>query len=400
VSSDSRMPTREDVASDSASFSRSIPIILDEQHMVGGPGTGQPYQWSVVEVGLDAQQRLLALVEAHLTTLDGNGKIVPFRKRDEHGQLQDTPRVLAPQLPVSFSLLALIDVERGQVLGVTSAPTVSIAFQTLDAPWLLQRHAFVQGCGPGGDTWQDAFVLFTGDPPQHPIVELGTIALPPTGYEGFAFTGQYRPDLQGLVGTSLDITTEALNPLVVFALDGTDPNKLYKAFRAPVTNSALTGYLTSVGGSLRMRPAAGPTAEVLVMFLRPTGVQLEQAEAVLARWVPEAQSQLALSDELPARALYTLVGATSNAGLLTAVELPSFENVTLLLNAATNTTRTLARADLSAQYVLLAPTLLYNVEDTHFHTLDDLSESNLPLALAPADPVSPFDATFHVVERP
>ncbi len=400
VSSESRMPTREDVASDSASFSHNIPIILDEQHLVGGPGTGQPYQWSVVEVGLDAQQRLLALVEARLTTLDGNGKIVPFRKRDEHGHLQDSPYVLAPELPVPFSLLALIDVERGQVLGVTSAPSVTIAFQTLATPSLLQRHAFVQGCGPGGESWQDASILFTSDPPQHPIVELGAIALPPSGYEGFAFTGQYRSDLESLVGTSLGITTESFNPLVVFALDGDAPNQVYKAYRAPMTNSRLTGYLTSPGGSLRMRPAARSTADVLVMFLRPTGVQPEKAEAVLARWVPEGQSALAFPDELPARAFYALIGATSQAGLITALELPSFESVTLLVDSVTNTARTVARDDLSTQYVLLAPTLLYNVEDTHFHTLDDLGESNLPVALAPADSVSPFDATFHVVETP
>jgi hypothetical protein len=55
--------------------------------------------------------------------------------------------------------------------------------------------------------------------------------------------------------------------------------------------------------------------------------------------------------------------------------------------------------DLTSQFVLLPPTGLYSVVSTHFHTLDSLTETALPPALAPGPATAPPVSAYHIIVR-
>jgi hypothetical protein len=53
--------------------------------------------------------------------------------------------------------------------------------------------------------------------------------------------------------------------------------------------------------------------------------------------------------------------------------------------------------DLSTEFVLLPGAGLYNVNDTHFYTRDTLTETALPLALAPGPSALPPFGDYHLI---
>jgi hypothetical protein len=53
--------------------------------------------------------------------------------------------------------------------------------------------------------------------------------------------------------------------------------------------------------------------------------------------------------------------------------------------------------DITSQFVLLPPSGLYGVTSTHFHTLDTLSETALPSALAPGPTAVPSLGAYHLI---
>lgn len=85
---------------------------------------------------------------------------------------------------------------------------------------------------------------------------------------------------------------------------------------------------------------------------------------------------------------------------MTALDPVTFGSQTLLVDLHEESVRTVASENVADRYVLLAPRFLYNTETTHFHALDGLVEGALPLSLAPAEPVSAFDAAYHLVVAP
>jgi len=138
---------------------------------------------------------------------------------------------------------------------------------------------------------------------------------------------------------------------------------------------------------------------VLVRFARPVGIPgADGEEAVLLQWSPvnPAESRLAYPDELPP-SMYTLKRATPQSAMLRSED-PAGGGVaaSLLVEFNPANVRRYAGRDLSREFVLMAPELLYNVNDTQFYTLDlDQTALPLPLEKGPTGP-QPF-ADFHVI---
>ena len=118
---------------------------------------------------------------------------------------------------------------------------------------------------------------------------------------------------------------------------------------------------------------------------------------MLLQWSPvhPAESRLAFPEELPA-SKYTLKRATPQSVMLRAEDPFSGDVSTLLVEFNPARVRPPYTGDLSTEFALLAPELLYNINDTQFYTLQ-LEQTALPLPLeqGPTGP-QPF-ADFHVI---
>lgn len=398
VSSESTTPVAEIVVDETFPFTGQYPIVLDEAHLDGGV---RGWRWDILEIGLDARDRLLALVLVSLDDPDLPGREVALVKRDHDGQLRDAGKIaIHPRLPVPVSFLALIDVERGETLGTTAAPTIAIAHGIDAGAGFVQQRLVDQG--PGGTTsvWQDAPLVRRPDPPDFPTVETGVVTAAPIGFHSLAVAGRFRDDLAPVLASPLGVTTRTAEEVTVYALDGVDDHRTYKAFRRIVPAGELTGAETLVNSARRLRLGAGDTTEVATLFTRPAGPAGGET-GVLMLWSPEvpARSRRAASADLPPR-YYSLRDATPEAALLTALDPASFDAVTLLVDLDADTVRDLAADDLSAEYLLMGPGLLYSVTDTRFHSIDDLQPSALPLPLAAGAPVTPFDGAYHLLRQP
>jgi hypothetical protein len=398
VSVESTTPTAETVVDETFPFTGQYAITLDEPHLSGGV---RGWRWDVLEVGFDAQGRLLALVLVILDDPDLPSREVALVKRDADGQMHDAGTLaIHPRLPAPVSFLALVDVERAETLGTTAAPMIAIAYGNDVSAGFVQQHVVEQG--PDGTTgfWQDAPAVRRPDPPDFPLVETGVVTVPPTGFNALTLAGRFREDLDPLVGNPLGVTTRTTEELTTYALDGIDQAKTYKAVRRIVPAGSLTGGETLVNSARRLRLDDGSTTEVLTLFTRPAGPTGGE-HGVLVRWAPEApaMSRRAYAADLPPR-YYSLVAATREAALLTALDPSSFDSVTLFVDLGGGTVRDVASADLSAEYLLMGPGLLYSVDDTRFHVIENLQPSPLPLPLAADDPTTPFDGAYHLLHQP
>jgi hypothetical protein len=214
----SAAPDVEVVVDQAFTFAANFPIVLDQQHLVGGPSPDRrPYQWQVMEVGLDAQLRLLALVQVNLTQPEDSSRSVTLRSRDSQGALRDIYSVgVEARFPQAVQIWAVIDVEHGTVLGTTAGPTVSLSLAESVAAEIDQRHGVHTG-DASGEGWDDA--PFVNTQLGYPIVEMGTMTLPPSGIQALTVTGRYAPTIDALVGVPTQVSTETTEPLTIFALD-------------------------------------------------------------------------------------------------------------------------------------------------------------------------------------
>jgi hypothetical protein len=395
-------PALEIPVTQTATFGQRFPIVLDEAHLLGGDGPPpRPYAWRVAEVGFDAQQRVLALVEVQLTVPEDFVRHVDVVRLDS--ECRPAPRGTYPlvsRFPISSLLSALIDVETGRVLGTTATRAIETRTREDDATTVLQRRfrqTFVGGPLAGTQTSCFDAAEPSADP-RFEVQDRATLESPPAGITDLTLSGWYRDDLEALVATAVHpVTTTGASQFVYF-VDG--ENRVNHAVRLVTPVSALGGYLTHVHDGRRMRPAATGDPQILLRFARPVGLRPpEGQEAVLVQWSPVSagESRLAFPEELPP-ALYELTWATPRAAMLRAAD-ASGSVSSLLVEFDPARARRYDARDLAIEFVLLAPELLYNVNDTRFYTLD-LEQTALPRPLVDG-PTGPAPvAAFHVLTPP
>ena len=401
VSKDIGAPALEIVVTQTVTLNRSIPLVLDQAHLLDQPGPPpRPYGWRITDLGLDAQNRLLAVVEVKLTSLESQFAFreIGLRSRDRDCQMQDRGSyALGAGFPISNVATVLLDVETGQALGTTGTPTIAPHTVEDEATSVLQVKSIVTYVGgPLAGTEAHCFdTSYVNGNLDYATQNKAVLAVPPVGVTGQTISGWYRSDLDGLVATSVQGTATFSDTQLVYFVDS-DAGINY-AVTLSGSASHLTGYLTHVREGLRIRPATTANPQVMLRFARPVGKRLEEGEeAVLVQWSPmnPAESRLAIPQELPA-ALYALKGATPQAATLLSED--GFGGAsTLLVDLGSGTVRPPYPGDLSRNFVLLAPELLYNINDTQYYTLN-LEQTALPLPLADG-PTGPQPlADFHVI---
>jgi hypothetical protein len=356
-------------------------LTLDQSKLieVAGPTAG-PYVWRVAEVGQDAQQRLLALVEVRLNSLG-----LVTNSATEQSLNEDCEDI--PGLPVLAttghlvdigSIWAVIDVVAGRVLGVSSEPNVNIGLASTGGSWSLWVKKITHPDSGTTVRCQVPAESHAPDPDDNsPPFE--TVTLTPSVLIR-TISGQYRPDLQKAAGTTLTpFSGTDSGDLIVASVFGDILYNLGKIrFETPF--SGQSGYLTLLRQGMRMAPGDGSPAAFLLRFARPVGVSAEQEEGVLAKWVPEAPSRtgLAFEDELPTASAYEIKAATPKWALVSRDGGNGMLVVDLERKAIAREYSGQQAVDLNNDFVLLPSRSLYNVETTHFFlatpTLDETAE--------------------------
>jgi hypothetical protein len=382
--------TLEVPVDETVTFAERFPIVLDRARLFGATlSAPRPYFWRVLEVGHDARERLLALVEVRLTQPESSQRSVTLRARGEQCAGFE-PRSTMP-LTGTFrgeGILALIDVERGETVGLTSAPLYApSSTEHWPVSPLLQERQTVTRIGgplPGTETRCLDQLVIAEDPEFDADVQ-GAITLPHTGVAELAVPGLLRAEVDAAVGAPIGITSLTNESVLVYA----QVEDVYKAVRVTSPSSAVTGQLPVLREGTRMRPGS----EVLLRFERPTSFR--ELPGVLVRWDPTspAETRRALPDEL-ASGRYRLLQATPEAAWLSVEDVFTDEPQTVLADL-TDGTLTAFPGDLSSDFVLLAPGTLYHVGATRFYTRDTLAETALPLPLAPG-PASALGA-YHLI---
>jgi hypothetical protein len=387
-------PTLEVPVDETVTFAEQFPVVLDRQHLFASTAaTPRPYFWRVLEVGQDARERLLAVVEVQFTRpIDADRRIVLQMRTADCAALETLGFHDVAGVFHAGGLIALVDLERGAVVGTTGTPLFAPSSTTLAQifPFVQERRVTTRAGGPQAGT--ETHCLPAGFPEQQaelPTELAGAVTLPPVGVTEFAFPGLYAPDVEAVAGTPVWIATGSLDFELVYA--ATDD--AYKAVTVTAPSSRVEGYLTRIREGVRMRPGSRLSTEVLLRFDRPAGIG--EIGSVLVRWDPESSlsTRLALPGPLDP-GLYRLAYATADAALLRMEDSFGGNVRTILTDFATGGVRSFA-GDLTSQYVLLPPSGLYNLGSTHFHTLDTLAETALPPALAPG----PTVGAYHLIVR-
>jgi hypothetical protein len=382
---------------ETVTFAERFPIVLDREHLFGvTASTPRPYYWRVLEVGQDARGRLLAVIAVELTRpVDADRTVVLRTRSDDCTMLE--PRGGHPVAGVipGGGLIALVDVERGETLGTTAAPLFAPSSTELAQlfPTVQVRRTVTHVGGPSPGLQTRCIDAFTAANPDLPTEVRGALTLPLVGVTEFALPGQYRGDVEAVANTPVSVRAGMGEIDLVYASTATANH----AVRRQTPTSAVDGHLTLLREGTRMRPGSRLSNEVLLRFERPSGIA--DVRSVLVRWDPQSTlgTRAALPGELePAR--YRLAAATPSAALLRLEDLGNAEVRTVLADLETGTLRAFP-GDLTTQFVLLPPTELYNVTDTHFHTLDTLVETALPAPLAPGPVAPPLAGAYHMVVR-
>jgi hypothetical protein len=391
-------PSLEVPVDETVTFSERFPVVLDREHLFGATATTpRPYFWRLLEVGQDARGRLLAVVEVELTRpVDADRTVVLKTRGEDCAALEPRGGHHVAGVFQAGGLVAVIDLERREALGTTAASLFAPSSTELAQvfPLLQVRRVVTQIGGPEPGVQTGCFdVAFPGERPDLPTEVAATIALPPVGTTAFAVPGFYRGDIDAVASTPVGITSSSSDTQVVYAVT----DEANKVVRLVASSSALAGYLTLIREAVRMRPGTRLSNDLLLRFDRPEGIG--EVRSVLVRWDPESPlgTRLALPGELdPGR--FRLAAATQDAALLRVEDLFSGDVQTVLADLDAGTVRWFP-GDLMTQFALLPPVGLYNVEDTHFHTLDTLVETALPTALAPGPVAAPALGAYHLIVR-
>jgi hypothetical protein len=391
-------PSLEVPVDETVTFAERFPIVLDREHLFAATAvTPRPYYWRVLEVGQDARGRLLAVIQVELTRPVDADRSVTLRSRSDDCASFEPRRGHAVSGFVHGSgFIALVDVERGETLGTTAAPVVTLSSTELAQlfPTVQVRRVVTHVGGPGaGVETRCIDVASVSEDPDLSTDVRGTLTLPRVGVTEVGVAGQYRSDIEAVAGTPLGITSASSELEVVYA----STDQANHAVRLVTPTSAVSGYRTLLREGLRMRPGSRLSNEMLLRFDRPEG--LAELRSVLVRWDPASSlgTRLAIPGALDP-GLYRLVYATANAALLRVEDIFGGDVRTVLTDLDTGAVRSFAN-DLTGQFVLLPPAELYGLASTHFHTLDTLAETALPPALAPGPSALPPFGDYHVVVR-
>ena len=388
-------PALEIPVDETVTFEEQFPVVLDRAHLAASTAaTPRPYLWRVLEVGQDARERLLAVVEVQFTRpVDADRRVVLTMRNQDCSAFEPRGAHDVAGVFHAGGLIALIDVESGTLVGSTGtslfAPSSTELAQI--SPFVQERRVTIRTGGP-----QPGTEIRCVDPVVEeflPTEMAGAVILPPVGMTEFTVPGLYRPDVEAVAGTPVSIVTGSGEFELIYAtVDGVN-----KVVTLTAPSSRVEGHLTSIREGARMRPGSRLSTEVLLRFDRPKGIG--EIGAVLVRWDPESSlgTRLAVPGPLdPGR--YRLAYVTSDAALLR-VEDPFGGDVrTLLAELDTASLRSFA-GDITSQYVLLPPAGLYGLVTTRFHTLDTLAETALPPALAPGPVAIPAASAYHVIVR-
>jgi hypothetical protein len=378
-------------------FAQRLPLVLDREHLIGAsPTTPRPYWWRVVEIGHDLRDRLLAVVEVQLSRpLDPDRSVILRGRTRDCAGLEPRGTFDVNATFQAGGLIALIDVERGEVLGSTGTPLFAPTSTELAAvsPFLDARvvSTFVGGPDAGTETRCHAGAFLNEDL-QYPTDVMGTVALPSTGITEFVVPGLYRADVEAVAGTPVYITPRTSDFQLIYAVD----NAVNRAVQVESPSTALVGYLTLIREGLRIRPGSSSATELLLRFDRPEGIG--EVRSVLVRWDPAslAGARIAGPDELePGR--YQLRDASTDAAFLVMEDLFSGDRQSVIVDFDSRKVAAFA-GDISDEFVLLRGGL-YNVNDTRFHTRDTLAETALPLPLAPGPASEPSLGAYHLIVR-
>jgi hypothetical protein len=387
-------PSLEVPVDETVTFAEQFPVVLDRQHLFARTtATPRPYFWRVLEVGQDTRERLLAVVEVQFTRPVDADRRVDLRMRTadcsgfEPRGFHDVAGVFQ-----ASGLIALVDLERGTVVGTTATPRFAPSSTTLSQifPAVQERRVTTRVGGPQAGTQTQCLDGVVTEPEADLPTELvGAVTLPTVGVTEFALPGLYAPDIEAVASTPVWIATGSIDFELVYAVT----EESFKAVMVTAPSSRVEGYLTLIREGARMRPSSRLSTEVLLRLDRPVGIG--EIGSLLVRWDPESSlsTRLALPGALDPGP-YRLAHVTADAALLRMED--SFGgNVRTLLADFTESTLHSFTGDLTSQYVLLPPSGLYNLSSTHFHTLDTLAETALPPALAPG----PTLGAYHVIVR-
>lgn len=370
----------------------AVTLALDK---LNAPG-GRPYTWRLAEIGLDAQDRMLALVEVSLTEPDGASGVVNLqRKNPLTGTLEAGREVQFVRASFGFTVLlvALVDVQAQRVLATTAAPNVAITVDNIRPLVTLQR--FATGLAMNGpeagnqiSRWVDG--AFTGVPSDQPFILTTTFPLE-AGVTTFAREGRYRPAIAEKVPTATQIASVASRSNLLYAIVVDSSGvRLFKAFQVDTTSFGPVGYVAELRQGQRPRP--GPEGDVLLLFGIPLG-DTEGEEGLLLRAGGDTTPVSLVPGELP-RATHRLAGTTSERALVV-----SIEGNSRIVELQTGARFEVAGQDLSNQFVLLDPAKLYHVGDLRFYRLTSpLTRTALPRKLADVPENNVGD--YHIVKRP
>ncbi|HEX6210510.1 MAG TPA: hypothetical protein VF136_07020, partial [Methylomirabilota bacterium] len=386
-------PSVELPVDETVTFAEQFQVLLDREHLFASTAaTPRPYFWRVLEVGQDARERLLAVVEVQFTRPTSADRRITLQMRAaDCSTLERLGFHDVSGLFHAGGLIALVDLERGTVIGTTGTALFAPSSTTLEpiAPFVQERQLTVRLGGPRPGT--ETHCLPAGFPEHEaelPTEVVGAVTLPPVGVTEFAFPGLYAPHIENVAGTPVWIATGSIDYEMVYAAT----EDAYKATTITAPSSRVEGYLTQVREGARMRPGSRLATEILLRLDRPVGIG--EVGSVLVRWDPEssASTRLALPEALDP-GLYRLANVTADAALLRMEDPFGGDVRTILADFTTGAVRSFP-GDITSEYVLLPPSGLYNLTSTHFHTLDTLAETVLPPALAPG----PTAGAYHVIE--
>ena len=299
VAEDVGAPSLEIAVDETVTFAERFSIALDRDHLFGSTAaTPRPYTWRVLEVGQDARGRLLAVVAVELTRPVDADRAVTLRIRGEDCASFE-PR-LQHQVTGLFQVgafIAVVDVERGEVIGSTASPRFAPTSTELASifPLLQARRVTTHIGGPSAGTEvRCSEVLFPGENPELPTEVAARVTLPLTGVAEYEVPGLYRADIEAVAGTSVGIAASSGAFEIVYA----STSAINKAVELVAPASVLTGYLTLAREATRMRPGSRAATPVLLRFDRPEGIG--EVRSVLVRWDPESSldTRLALDGEL------------------------------------------------------------------------------------------------------
>jgi hypothetical protein len=401
------------VASAQAAF--SFPITLDaDRQQVGGP-TRTPYVWSVEDIAIDRNGRMLAVIAVTLTdpgvppttftrlTVGADGGLVPV---NAPFGVTDTIGAFFPFFPGIPLLWALVDVSAGTVVATTAEPVIAINAATNGNAAVLEQGLWVHttmgnpDCGSGGWGSRDSL------PGSYKPTMFVDIHMPNSG--SLSVTGVVRSDLADALRSVgfVDAWQISAGPEQAVEFLTTSCNNVETCQYRVFDTSSIVREPPQF--DVRRVPATNG-GERLVLFVQDYTPEAGTLLAVAA-WDPAVPAvKVAFSTTASADEFFQLGAATSSAALLSrtaefgdpfSADFRLEQSTTVVLLDTPDKSIVVPDVDLTdGSYVVLGPSYLYNVGDLRFYSASpSLQQTSLPARLADAggNPIG----DYHLITLP